>query len=148
MFLAIDQHPALEEVLRATGSAEILCCAKGIGRTWGMERQADGSYEGANLIGKMLMEKRHRLVESTPSWVSAEAAFQRARRRSVAAGPAAGGAPVAAGGDDGDGWFDWFGSGGEEPAAGGEIGEGQGEAGYLDWLVGAGDEAPAADAQA
>jgi predicted NAD-dependent protein-ADP-ribosyltransferase YbiA (DUF1768 family) len=60
--LKLEQHAPLLEKLRATGSRRIVedCTARAneSGLFWGAARQADGSWQGTNMLGLLWMELR------------------------------------------------------------------------------------------
>lgn len=64
--LKFDQHPSLRLALIDTGDAQIIedCTLRqrGSGLFWGAAKQADGSWVGENVLGKLLMQVRAELV--------------------------------------------------------------------------------------
>lgn len=63
--LKLEQHPHLRGDLKDTGDATIIedCTARprGTGLFWGAAKQADGTWKGDNVLGKLWMKLRKEL---------------------------------------------------------------------------------------
>jgi len=63
VFLAVEQHPVLKQLLVATGHAQLIFSGGDHERFWGAAIDDGGAVvSGENLVGEVLMEKRRQLL--------------------------------------------------------------------------------------